>query len=92
MQGLLSNKRYIHGSNEYVPPQIVDTDYENYSCVYSCLEYFGFRAEFAWVFGRRPSIDASHVQHCHQTFRDMGVDPTKMLVIQQGKVGDHGTP
>merc|ERR1740131_826284 len=67
------------------PYQIIDTDYETYSCVYSCLEYYGFRAEFAWVFGRRPSIEASAVQKCHQTFRDMGVDPTKMLVIQQGK-------
>ncbi|XP_069170704.1 uncharacterized protein [Procambarus clarkii] len=68
-----------------VPYQIVATDYRTYACVYSCLEYFGFRAEFAWVFGRTPVLPPSTIDRCHLAFANMGVDPSKMVPIVQGQ-------
>ncbi|XP_063613025.1 crustacyanin-A2 subunit-like [Penaeus indicus] len=67
------------------PYQIIATDYRTYSCVYSCLEYFGFRAEFAWVFGRTPTLPPSTIARCHKKFTGMGVDPKKMFPIVQGE-------
>ncbi|XP_070001405.1 crustacyanin-A2 subunit [Penaeus vannamei] len=66
------------------PYQIIATDYRTYSCVYSCLEYFGFRAEFAWVFGRTTTLPPSTIAKCHKKFTSMGVDPKKMFPIVQG--------
>ncbi|KAG7168941.1 Crustacyanin-C1 subunit-like 4, partial [Homarus americanus] len=68
-----------------VPYQIVASDYRTYSCVYSCLERFGFRAEFAWVFSRKPTLPDNTIKHCHEVFTAMGVDPTKMVNITQGE-------
>ncbi|XP_071521225.1 crustacyanin-A2 subunit-like [Panulirus ornatus] len=68
------------------PYQIVDTDYRSFSCVYSCLEYFGFRAEFAWVFSRTPTLPDDKIKRCHDAFTRMKVDPEKMIPIVQGEV------
>nr|XP_053646897.1 crustacyanin-A2 subunit-like isoform X3 [Cherax quadricarinatus] len=67
------------------PYQIVATDYRSYSCVYSCIEYFGFRAEFSWVFGRTPTLPPTTIAICHHALTTMGVDPEKMNTILQGE-------
>lgn len=67
------------------PYQIVSSDYRTYSCVYSCLEYFGFRAEFFWVFGRTPTLPAEKIRLCHETFDNLGIDYKKMVPIIQGE-------
>jgi hypothetical protein len=37
------------------PYQVLDTDYTNYSVVYSCSHIFGlFTNEFLWVYTRKP--------------------------------------
>lgn len=66
------------------PYQIISTDYRTYSCVYSCLEYFGFRAEFFWIFGRNPMLPAEKIRLCHRTFENLGVNYKKMVPIVQG--------
>jgi len=43
---------------------ILDTDYENYSIVYSCVDYiFGLvHFEFAWILGREKNMDPALIQ------------------------------
>ena len=36
--------------------QIVDTDYESFAVVYSCMDLFVARAEFVWILSRTPEI------------------------------------
>ncbi|KAK4322316.1 hypothetical protein Pmani_006922 [Petrolisthes manimaculis] len=67
------------------PYQILETDYRTYSCVYSCLEYFGFRAEFAWVFGRTPTLSTNTRARCHQVLTQINVQSTKMVPVVQGE-------
>ena len=37
--------------------QVIDTDYENYSVVYSCKNYYMFHVKFGWVLSRDPEFD-----------------------------------
>ncbi|XP_047486092.1 crustacyanin-A2 subunit-like [Penaeus chinensis] len=67
------------------PYEVISTDYTNYSCVYSCLEYFGFRAEFFWLFSRTPWVSSWALETCQQDLEDMGIDSTKMIEILQGE-------
>ncbi|XP_076028822.1 crustacyanin-C1 subunit-like isoform X2 [Oratosquilla oratoria] len=66
------------------PYQITDTDYVNYACVYSCMEYVGFRAEFAWVFSRKPQLEEKYIERCRTNLQEKGVDPDKMVEVRQG--------
>ena len=36
---------------------ILDTDYENYSVLYSCTDFYLFKVEFAWLLTRYQSLD-----------------------------------
>ncbi|XP_042859954.1 crustacyanin-C1 subunit-like [Penaeus japonicus] len=67
------------------PYQIISTDYTSYSCVYSCLEYIGFRAEFFWLFSRTPWVSSRGRETCLQELEDLGIDHTKMEDIRQGE-------
>ncbi|XP_071527885.1 uncharacterized protein [Panulirus ornatus] len=67
------------------PYLVIDTDYRTFSCVYSCLEYFSFRAEFFWLFGRTPTLPEHTANRCHERLTAMGIDYTKMAVIRQGE-------
>ncbi|XP_064105566.1 apolipoprotein D-like [Macrobrachium nipponense] len=67
------------------PYEIVSTDYVTFSCVHSCLEYFGFKAEFLWVLGRTPHIPREYITHCREALAEFGVDPDKLIDIPQGE-------
>jgi apolipoprotein D and lipocalin family protein len=43
-----------NGDSRYI---IVDTDYDNYSVVYSCGEYMTHKLEYVWILSRRRSLD-----------------------------------
>ncbi|KAG7169948.1 uncharacterized protein LOC121865160 [Homarus americanus] len=79
----LAHMRVIVDGMPESPYQVVTTDYINYSCVYSCLEYFGFRAEFMWLLGRKPSLSANDGMKCYDYFTSIGVDHTKMKQTTQ---------
>ncbi|ROT83788.1 crustacyanin subunit A [Penaeus vannamei] len=36
------------------PYEVIETDYETYSCVYSCIDWNGYKSEFGFVFSRTP--------------------------------------
>jgi len=67
------------------PYKIVATDYENYSCAYSCMGFMGFRAAFSWIFTRKPDADKSYVALCRDLLASSGIDPTAMQAHKQGE-------
>ncbi|XP_050703383.1 crustacyanin-A2 subunit-like isoform X4 [Eriocheir sinensis] len=67
------------------PYVVVDTDYEHYSCVHSCLAMMGFRAAFSWVFSRHPTLDPAMLQLCHDRLNEWNVDTSTMVPMTQGK-------
>lgn len=67
------------------PYEIVSTDYVTFSCVHSCLEYFGFKAEFLWILGRTPHLPQEYITHCREALAEFGVDPAKLIDIPQGE-------
>ena len=43
--------------------EVMDTDYENYSVVYSCTSFLGLAStQIAWVLGRRETLEDEYVQ------------------------------
>ncbi|CAL4068200.1 unnamed protein product [Meganyctiphanes norvegica] len=68
------------------PYQIIDTDYHNYACVYSCMSFVGFKAEFSWVFSRAPVLAQEFIDKCHNKLTEMSVDPSLMNKIVQADV------
>ena len=73
-----------------ITQQVVSTDYVKYSCVYSCLQYeYGLirlKAEFAWVFSRKPTLSNTYIYHCKKELQAMGVNFTSLLTAVQGEV------
>ena len=67
------------------PHVILDTDYENYSCVYSCVEYnYGYYSDFAFIFSRSPHMSDEHVKRCENAFKNIGVDLSRFVKTTQG--------
>ena len=49
---------YIFTDSPHVPYWIVDTDYETYSMIWSCLDLSGLvQADFAWILSRKNTLD-----------------------------------
>merc|ERR1719244_6536 len=67
------------------PHYILDTDYENYSCVYSCVEYnYGYYTDFAFIMSRSPSMSNEYVKRCENAFKNVGVDLNRFVRTTQG--------
>ncbi|ROT83832.1 crustacyanin subunit A [Penaeus vannamei] len=56
------------------PYEVIETDYDSYSCVYSCIEMSGYKAEFGFVFSRTPQTSGPANDKCASVFRKNGVD------------------
>lgn len=67
------------------PFQVLETDYRNYSCVYSCLGYGFFKVEFTWVFSRTPELSSEDKKRCISAFDKYKIDVSSMKNIKQGK-------
>ncbi|XP_068226196.1 crustacyanin-A2 subunit-like [Palaemon carinicauda] len=63
------------------PYQVIETDYETYSCVYSCLDWNTYKTEFGFVFSRTPQNGGPATQKCAEVFRRNGVDFSKFLTV-----------
>ncbi|ROT83789.1 crustacyanin subunit A [Penaeus vannamei] len=58
------------------PYEVIETDYETYSCVYSCIDWNGYKSEFGFVFLPHPTDFRSSEQRqvAPSVFRKNGVD------------------
>ncbi|XP_066941263.1 crustacyanin-C1 subunit-like [Macrobrachium rosenbergii] len=75
-------------THEGAPPGslvVLDTDYKNYACFYSCKDTQGkYYADFGFIFSRTPNMDPDHVRICHKAFKKIGVDTTTFVETPQG--------
>jgi len=51
------------------PYEVLDTDYESYSCVHSCLSFgiFGTN-DYLWIYSRSRTLEKSKVENCRTIF------------------------
>ncbi|XP_047478617.1 crustacyanin-C1 subunit-like [Penaeus chinensis] len=67
------------------PYVILDTDYENFSCIYSCTEYnFGYYSDFSFIFSRSPKLADQYLRRCEEAFKKIGVDVSRFGKTVQG--------
>ncbi|XP_063600406.1 crustacyanin-C1 subunit-like [Penaeus indicus] len=67
------------------PFVILDTDYDNFACIHSCVDVSqGYFADFAFIFSRTPSMSDKHLKRCEAAFRDIAVDTSRFVKTVQG--------
>jgi len=64
---------------------VLDTDYENYTIIYSCVDYvFGLiHFEFAWILTRETNADPALIQQGTDLLESFGVDVSLMELTTQ---------
>ncbi|XP_068226342.1 crustacyanin-A2 subunit-like [Palaemon carinicauda] len=63
------------------PYEIIDTDYDTYSCVYSCVNWNSYKTEFAFVFSRTPENNGPATEKCKAVFNESGIDFSKFVPV-----------
>ncbi|CAL4061268.1 unnamed protein product, partial [Meganyctiphanes norvegica] len=72
------------------PYVILDTDYDNYSCIYSCTDYNGnFVSDFLFVWSRTPTMSQNHLSKCVTAFNKHGLDTNRLNTVEQGSQCDY---
>ena len=64
------------------PYEVIDTDYETYSCVYSCIEWDNYKSEYGFVFSRTPQSTGPANAKCAAVFRNNGVDFSRFAQVE----------
>ncbi|XP_068234636.1 crustacyanin-A2 subunit-like [Palaemon carinicauda] len=73
-----------------VPYVILATDYTSYSCIYSCYNIIGLKAEFYWIYSRTPEIAPEAQQKCFTLFESGGLDLSRMVTHKHGRCNIQG--
>ncbi|XP_068226329.1 crustacyanin-C1 subunit-like [Palaemon carinicauda] len=76
----------INLENSFPSPLVVlDTDYSNYACMYSCMDYnYGYHSDFAFFFARSPDAYDKYINKCKAAFDNIGVDSNRLIRTEQG--------
>ncbi|XP_045619080.1 crustacyanin-C1 subunit-like [Procambarus clarkii] len=73
------------------PYVILDTDYTNFSCIYSCVGFNNlYYTDTAFVYTRSPSLDDKFVQRCEAAFKSINVDTSRFIKTVQGSSCNYG--
>ncbi|KAK3746057.1 hypothetical protein RRG08_065222 [Elysia crispata] len=62
---------------------IQETDYENYSVVFSCAQLPGFNVQFAWILTRARGVAPSNLSDLESKLTDAGVDIRPFFTVDQ---------
>jgi len=62
---------------------VLDTDYTNFSVVYSCSNYLINRVEFLFVLGRGPKLTPATYSHINSLLDGFKIDGSKMVKTNQ---------
>ncbi|KAK5878000.1 hypothetical protein CesoFtcFv8_025453 [Champsocephalus esox] len=66
------------------PYWVLSTDYQSYSLVYSCTDYYGsFHIDFAWILARTRLLNREVVSQLHDELVSAGVNINNLLVSDQ---------
>ncbi|XP_068226346.1 crustacyanin-C1 subunit-like [Palaemon carinicauda] len=76
----------INLDNSFPAPLVIlDTDYSNYACMYSCMDYnYGHHSDFAFFFTRTPDAHDKYINKCKEALDNIGVDPSRLIKTEQG--------
>ncbi|XP_066941255.1 crustacyanin-C1 subunit-like [Macrobrachium rosenbergii] len=67
------------------PLVILDTDYDNYACLYSCMDYnFEYHSDFSFIFTRSPTPSSTYIKKCETAFSSIGLDLSRFFKTVQG--------
>ncbi|XP_066941273.1 crustacyanin-A1 subunit-like [Macrobrachium rosenbergii] len=67
------------------PLVILDTDFFNYACLYSCMELGGsYMTDMGFVYSRKPQLHQAYQGICDEAFRKIGVDMKRFVRTYQG--------
>ncbi|XP_021344900.1 apolipoprotein D-like, partial [Mizuhopecten yessoensis] len=64
---------------------VIDTDYDNYSIVYSCSDVYGFtHVELAWIMSReRNGVTRRQRSKLYSRLSSLGIDTTQFIESDQ---------
>ncbi|XP_064084944.1 crustacyanin-C1 subunit-like [Macrobrachium nipponense] len=81
----------INLENSFPAPLIIlDTDYNNYACLYSCIDYnYDHHSDFSFFFARAPDAYDKYVDKCRAAFDSIGVDSNRLIKTEQGNECDY---
>ena len=74
---------FISGAPVRAPYWVVDTDYDNYTLVWSCTDVLLANLEFAWILSRKRTLDDATVERLKQKLASFGVKTSGFLVTDQ---------
>merc|ERR1719430_1005100 len=91
-----ANRETPHLSIQFEQPSfaapyvILDTDYDNYSCIYSCTDYNGnFVSDFLFVWSRSQQLSSDYMNRCMTAFRRIGLDTGRLQTVEQSQTCDN---
>ena len=73
---------YISGAPT-APYWVVDTDYDNYSLVWSCTDVLLANLEYAWILSRKRTLDDATVERSKQKLASFKVNTSGFIVTDQ---------
>uniref|UniRef100_A0A646QED8 Apolipoprotein D n=1 Tax=Hemiscolopendra marginata TaxID=943146 RepID=A0A646QED8_9MYRI len=69
---------------------VLDTDYTNYSVVWSCSNYLGiFHTQFAWILSRKRVLDEDTRIKIYSKLDKMGLSHSKFFLTDQANCSDN---
>merc|ERR1711862_948409 len=67
------------------PFVILDTDYDSYACIYSCVDYNkNFLSDFGFMWSREPEMSTDNYLQCKTVFNKYGVNTERFQTVQHG--------
>merc|ERR1712168_259383 len=67
----------------WAPYWVVDTDYDSYTLVWSCISMGMSRLEYAWIMSRDKTLDPDTLAQIHETGNKMGIAMKKVKKSDQ---------
>ncbi|XP_068437848.1 gamma-glutamyl hydrolase-like [Clinocottus analis] len=73
---------FFKGASD-APYWVLSTDYQSYSLVYSCTDYFLFHVDFAWILARARVLADDVISRLHDKLSSAGVNTERLTVSNQ---------
>ncbi|XP_068226225.1 crustacyanin-C1 subunit-like [Palaemon carinicauda] len=68
------------------PLLLLETDFLNYACMYSCLELGGgFKTDLAFVYSRQREMHPAYMRICESAYGKIGFDLGRLFKTSQGE-------